>query len=198
MPSTPTSRVFRVGCDLDHFQILLFDGTDEQTWRWQDTVGDLRGGVPIAGRWVPPPLYVPYLHHEGGDVFDFYGTLVLTEYAVDCLQPLLWSTELLPMELDGERVWAAHVTEIVNCLDRANSDIRPSGVIRRHAFHEHRLSEAPLFMIPESVRIYTAELAAGVPSFKARVESAGLRGFVFEEVWNSAEGGKAVRRPWQR
>ena len=99
----------------------------------------------------------------------------------------------MPLTHEGEQFFALNVTECINVLDNESTQWvygQSTGArirIEQYAFHADRLTETPLFKIPETSRseILTVEgLKDPDDEFKSRVEKMGLTGLVFEEIWS--------------
>jgi hypothetical protein len=100
----------------------------------------------------------------------------------------------LPLPFANEDLHVVNVTECINVLDQdrtrwtvgATSGRRLS--IESYAFHPDRLTETPLFKIPETAKteIYTAAgLRNSNDEFKGRAEKFDLKGLIFEEIWSN-------------
>jgi len=64
--------------------------------------------------------------------------------------------QILPINVDGKKLYALNVLECINCLDQENSKFDyyedgTKGRILRYAFH-HRLTASSIFKIPETSR----------------------------------------------
>ena len=113
----------------------------------------------------------------------------------DLLDQLEQSGELLPLLCRGMDVRVVNVTQCINALDEDQTEWvygQSTGQrirIERYAFKSNRFIEAPLFKIPETSRseILTIEgLKDPEDEFKFSVESKGLRGLLFQELWSSS------------
>jgi len=101
------------------------------------------------------------------------------------------SGELLPLTYNKENFTVLNVTECVDALDDVNTKwvygkgTRAKIKIAKHAFHQHRLPETPLFKIPQTSksRILTVEgMKDPLDEFKPSVERFGLTGLIFKEI----------------
>jgi hypothetical protein len=197
MSNLPNERVYEVRQDVDRFQYLLFDGTEEQLSEWADRLDGFPDGTTRRDRWIPPPVYSPNPTLERPDAWGMLflsGCFALNEKACTALAPVLWSAELLPLPLRNETLFVVNVLEVVDCLDRERSSFKRSGAVDVYAFIAHRVPEAPLFKTPMSIRLLTPERLGAEREFRTSVERGGVRGFAFDEVWNDRDGGMAPRK----
>jgi hypothetical protein len=197
MEASAVVRVFEVGVntDEDRFGHLLIDGDDEFSFPFFDLMASPN---PVADRWTSPPVYVDrptlplpdFVHLWGGD-------FVLGADVPDDLRQLLAiAAELLPLDLDGERLDYVHVTKVLNVVDHTKSVWDAAGVGNPLAFLQHRLDELPLFRVPENNASQTfCTQGYGEFDFKGRVEDEHLTGLTFREAWNSDVGG--ILREWR-
>lgn len=183
-------KIYRVSPDVNKFQsfsledpnlelseMLNFDGTPDR-----------------AETWVPPAVYIYKPKLKKGNFLSLGSTvsLVVDETALEEIRDLLeMSGELLPLPYKDKLYHVLNVTECVNVLDDHQTQWlyeKGSLPIKKYAFHRNRLTEAPLFKIPETCKyeILTFEgLKDADDEFKGRVERLGLTGLIFEEVWSS-------------
>lgn len=184
-------KIYRVLPDVNRFQSMTPE--DAQIWNSDRLTFD---GLPKKKDWLPPDLFVLHPKLKKGDFFHLCpGTLVLNEGAIEILLEYLeMSGELLPVRCEGEEYTVINVTECINVLNRAETDwVYGSSTgkrirIRNYAFYADRLTETPLFKIPETARgeILTATgLKDQEDEFKFNVESRGLKGLLFEKIWSS-------------
>lgn len=190
-------RVFSITFDLNRFQALLVDGDDEFSFPFFTTMQFAHG--PLGKAWNPPPVYVDRPRLARPDIFHLVGAigLVLGPRARSELDRIAsLSGELLPLPFGAELLCLLNVTEVIDCLDAVRTVFDGGGVAKRLEFLPHRISEAPIFRIPQnrSSELFCHE-GIGEPTwdFKATVEQANLTGVVFTEVWNSEVGG--LERP---
>ena len=183
-------KVFRIVLDVNHYQSLLVE--DDSIWRTNELVFD---ASPKQNGWKPPGVYVLHPLLKRGNFFHFCaGAFACDRTALGATQDLLErSAELLPIGHKGERLYVVNVTECIAVLDEERTRWiygETTGMpirIDRYCFHPRRLTETPLFKIPETARgeIFTVEgMKDPEDEFKYRVEQAGLQGLVFEEVWS--------------
>jgi hypothetical protein len=124
----------------------------------------------------------------------FYAVLGVDEVALRALRGLLErSGELLPLPHEDKLYHVVNVTECINVLDtRRTRWLYEKGrpPIDQYIFHRKRLTQTPLFKIPETCRteILTCEgIDDPEHEFKGRVEQLGLKGLIFEELWSCEE-----------
>lgn len=151
-------------------------------------------GRPKANEWVAPAVYILEPKLTRGDFPDLWAkaVIVVDEVALESLRGLLeMSGELLPLPHEDKLYYVVNVTGCFNILDEHHSHWRyerGSLPIERYAFHANRLTEAPLFKIPQTCNyeILTCEgLNEPEHEFKGQVEQLGLKGLMFEEIWSS-------------
>ena len=179
-------RIYRIRCDVNAFQSFYIDKA-----RWH---GDLLAMLtfecsPRAAAYSPPPVFVLHPKLKAGNFYYLCpGALVVDSTALDHLQDLLeMSGEMLRLPYKDCLFHLLNVTECINVLDERHAKRRSSGTIEKYAFHPERLTETPLFKIPETCRaeILTCEgLKDPEDEFKGRVEQLGLKGLIFEELWS--------------
>ena len=193
-----TVRVFEVDFDVseDHFQTLLIDGDDDFSRPWFSLISSPNS---VWQQWRPPPLYADRPTRPRPDFVLLWGGLgpVLAATVPQDLRDLLAiSGELLPVDVEGERLSYLHVTEVLNVLDR-DASVWEGGAARVLEFHAHRFYEVPLFRIPEnnSAQVFCLE-GFGEFQFKTMVEERGLTGLRFVEAWNSVVGGIRKEPRW--
>lgn len=183
-------KIFRVEYDVNKYQSILSE--DDSIWSTDRLIFD---GRAKYNSWLPPAVYYPNPLKKLGDfVYLCPGTLVFNEKARKaCATFFEMSGEILPLPHEEAPLFALNVTECWNVLDQNKTEWQydRSGTIKLHIlnffFHRHRIPEVPLFKIPETVRgdIYTVEgMKAPEDEFKYTVESNGLKGLIFEEVWD--------------
>ena len=140
---------------------------------------------PIAVEWIDDDL-------NAGKPKSDYPTLgstpVLSQRAVDeLLDVLVENGELLPLDGDlAEKYYVYNVTRILDALDTEKSDAIWFGtgrimMMKQYAFHGAQLEGVTIFKVPQlRVQVFATE------PFVKRVESSGLTGFSFREVWRSS------------
>ena len=104
--------------------------------------------------------------------------------------------ELLPLLYDGEKFWLFNCTECINAVNRdasewyINPDTNKRAWVTKWAFHPERFTQS-VFSVPElscSGILVSEECGDPKFEFKAFVESEGLTGLVFKELWDSEAG----------
>ncbi|MGE5265212.1 MAG: hypothetical protein ACM3S0_17675 [Acidobacteriota bacterium] len=100
--------------------------------------------------------------------------------------------ELLPLPYEGEEYTVRNVLECINCLDQKKTEWvygQTTGErieIKKYAFHRNRFSESRIFKIPETSKAEVLVVEWKEDSsdeFKYAVEEAGLRGLLFQTIW---------------
>jgi hypothetical protein len=187
-------KVYRVMPDVNNFQKLFPD--DDKVWQTQTLLFD---GTPRGPAWQAPRVSVlePLLA-KGSFLSLTSGALVVDATACMAILGLLEAcAELLPLPYKDETLQIVNVTRCVNVLDEDHTKWvlgKSTGQrirIEKYAFKRSRLTEAPLFKIPETRRgeILTVEgLKDPEDEFKFNVESKGLSGLLFQELWDSSPG----------
>lgn len=183
-------RIHRIIADVNHYQSLSV----ENAGTWHDAQWSFDCSPKMA-KWESPRLFVLHPKLKRGNFFYLSpGAIAIDLAAISQLQDLLeMSGELLPINDGGIGCSLLNVTECINALDDDGTEWaygKSTGArlrIQRYAFHANRLTETPLFKIPETCKseILTVEGRKDPEDeFKYRVEKAGLTGLVFEEIWN--------------
>ena len=189
---TAAISVFRVEFDVDRYQALLIDGNDSVFRRWRPVI-ELDGRLK-ADQWTPPPVYSHKPLLDLPDFWHLYGCagIVATEKAMEIVEYLfLRAGELLPLPFKDSVLTVLNVTEVYDCIDPSNVVTRPSGAISEYAFLPHRLPESSLFKIPETSWVEVLCVEGVVPleeGFRWLVESSGLQGLRFVELWRGYGG----------
>ena len=179
--------VYRIKSDVNHYQYFLTEQGEDEPKLMMDC-------TPKAEAWSPTPVFI-YMPKLGkGDFYNFTSSALITSpRATEVLHThLVKAGELLPLPYNGEVYTVLNVTECINCLDHEKTEWvygKSTGAkigIKRYTFHRNRFSESDIFKIPETCKseILVVEGIKDVKdSFKYAVESAGLEGLIFEEVW---------------
>ncbi len=190
-------KVYRLRNDVNRYQHFLRDDTGD------DVVVLDPDCRPRAGTWSPPPVIVldPFL--EEGDFYQFDpGILITSPRATDVLRgELELAGELLPLPYKGKEYTVLNVTECIDCLDQEGSKWLRTSLGEEiypleYSFHKHRFTESSLFKIPETHKseiLVVEGLKDPEDEFRYIVESAGLKGLIFQEIW-SDEGSDADDR----
>jgi len=186
-------KIYRVTLDVNNYQSFFPD--DEKIWQTEtlnmDSTSKLSG-------WIPPKIYILKPKLKRGNFFYFCaGGLVIDKIACEKLRSF-WemSGELLPLEYKGEEFFLFNTLECINVLDDEKTEWilgKTSGKkirIDKYVFKENRMTESPIFKIPETVKgeILTFEgMKAPEDEFKYVVEQENLKGLIFEEIWDSSD-----------
>ena len=178
-------RVFSVRNDVNRYQYFL--SKDEE-----DALALSTACTPRAASWKPPPVYIYKPKHTRGDFYQFgVATLICSPRATDALHAhLAEAGELLPLPYEGQVFTVLNVLTCADCLDHERSIPRP-GSYKSYVFRPDALAtlSSTLFKIPETCRgdlLLVEGLRAPEAEFRAVVEAAGLRGLVFEQLWEKA------------
>jgi hypothetical protein len=171
-------RILQIDVDVNHYQHFVGEThEDEQKLR--------PDGTSLEEEWVPPKVRILYPKLKRGDFFQFMGGVIIASpRATEVLKDFfVMAGELLPLPYKDEEFTFVNVTECIDCLDHEQGD--PESM--EFVFRPDLLSESQLFKIPESatVCIYVIE-GREEPEceFRHAVESNGLKGLVFTEVWS--------------
>lgn len=185
-------RVYRLSAATNEYQSLLVDSDDPALVRSVEL-----WGIPQGESWSPPPLYVDHHRLKRPDIMRLSGSaLVLSPHALKILleEDVIAEQELLPLDIEGEPWTVLNVTAFTNWINvEASEWLGPTMPIVR-VFHPHRLGEPSLFHIEQNgLPIYCWD-ADNDPEFGFRnaILRNGLTGLIFEEVWNSLDGGKRL------
>lgn len=182
-------KIYRVRPDVNNYQYLMLEDDNLVTTEMLSFDGTSKGD-----KWVAPAVYILKPKLQKGNFPDLWSTatIVVDEVALEQLRGLLErSGELLPLPYKDNMYHVLNVTECISVLDEKHTQWRyekGSLPITQYAFHARRLTEAPLFKIPETCNyeILTCEgLNDPEHEFKGRVEKLGLKGLIFEELWSS-------------
>jgi hypothetical protein len=182
-------KVYRVEADVNNYQSFLLEDAELALSEMLNFDGTAK-----SDKWEPPAVYILKPKLKLGHFPDLFATasIVVDEVALDALHDLLeWSGELLPLPFENKLYHVVNVTGCFNALDTRRTRWRYEKgrpPIDRYAFHRKRLTETPLFKIPETCKseMLTCEgLNDPEHEFKGRVEQLGLKGLIFEELWSS-------------
>lgn len=185
-------NIYRLRIDVNRFQSFFLER--DEVWSLEDLLFD---GKHRLESWSDPGLYVMHPKLKKGNFFGFgdaSGTFIVDAKASEKLADLLeMSGELLPFSYKGDVFHVVNVTEVIDVLDEDRMQWvyrKGSGPVKGYAFHANRLTETPLFKIPQenSTDVFTVEgLKDADDEFKNRVEQSNLSGLIFEKVWSSEE-----------
>lgn len=143
-------------------------------------------GTPLSSTWQPLKVFL--FREQGQRPVDFPGIsaeLVASVKAVNAISGLIKDhAELLPLETSHDRYFIINVTDVVPCLDHAQSNFEyyKSGTIKRIrklVFELGCIGNRPIFKIPERLRgtVFVTD------AFKRVVEENALTGLIFTKVW---------------
>ncbi len=185
-------KIYRVKSDVDRFRWLIPEVPDSVILDY--TTFEC---VPRSADWSPPSVRVHDLLLNEGD-FAYYtpGALVANPEAFQKVKPFFETAgEILPLRCNGNQYRLLNVTVCKDAMDHNKTEwYEDNGErvsITRFVFDEVKLEslKASIFKIPETCRgsVLTME-KNGNPEieFKAFVETNGLSGLQFEELWTSA------------
>jgi hypothetical protein len=148
------------------------------------------GCTKKAPTWVPDKAIVRVSRvgeQEGDFPYLTGGCLVLGEKALGQLsEGLIEHGELLPLScIDGRSFAIFHPSPCYDCLDqdltagKRFADDRRWMIIERYVFRSDALPSAPIFKIIDMpTRLFCST------AFKTVVETSGLKGLRFREIWN--------------
>lgn len=185
-------KVHEVRHDANNFKSLLFE---KGILEYKHPLLKFDGEC-VAAQWSPPGVWCPSPRKKTGDFWGIGSSCVpaVTLAAYPVIQTHVeMSGEALPVTFEGVELLILNVTEVNNCLDHEMCKWRDDGGRKRlnidagYHFCPERFTESSLFRLPEtcrSARIYCVE-RSGDPEedFKAAVETAGLTGLKFTQVW---------------
>lgn len=182
-------KIYRLRLNVKDYQWLFPE--DESIWQSSMLIFDCS---PKIETWVPPKVYVLHPKLRRGNFLNLCpGAFVIDDHAAETLRDFLeMSGELLPLPLGDERLFVFNALECTNSLNSDESQWeldKHTGArvrLREHAFYATRLTETPLFKIPETCRseILTVDgLIHPEGEFKHCVAANSLEGLRFEEVW---------------
>ncbi len=194
-------NVYSVSLDVDHYQSLELVNLDSD---WEAMYEF--DGTPIKS-WQP--LKVEAFFDEelkaqlpAGDFPSLFADIpALSQRAVEVLQPLIaGDAELLPLECSECQYSILNVTNVVDALDEAESEIVrfPDGKkvldIKRFVFVPAKLHNESIFKLPQLLlgQIFVTD------RFVNAVRAAGLVGVNFIWLWSSEQQASAQPQTSQR
>ena len=150
--------------------------------------------IVLLDKWVPLPVMRNYsvkgnMTKPLGDRVGIDANvdpMVLSRHALDVLLPHIGDLgQVLPLEFDEAEYFFFNVTNVVDALDEANTEILrfPSGrisKIERYAFKPEAVRDQWLFKIPQR----KSGFAFVTDRFVELVKSSGLTGFKFRPLWS--------------
>ena len=180
-------KVYRLKTDVERYQYFLADPREDENLLVMDC-------KPKSQEWKPPGVFIYEPKHEPGDFYNFGSSLLITNpRATELLRIHLETAgELLPLPYEDSIYYALNVTLCINCLNHERTEWilgKSTGKkigISRYSFWYDRFSESDLFKIPETCKseiLYVEGLKDPEDSFRFVVESNGLKGLLFEEIW---------------
>ncbi len=142
-------------------------------------------GESKARSWNPPELIYSVPENSEDSIADVSwlgpGFFAFSKKAIEALGGLLEATgELLPIEVEGDKLMAFNPLNVQDCLDAATSqyNIRRNGNIGRllkPSIDLAKIGEKALFQTPETQR----NILFSTDEFKQAYEAAGLTGLLF-------------------
>ena len=183
-------EIFRIRLDSNKFRSFL--PADTNIWQ---TDALKMNCVSKLSTWRSPEIYVHNPNFEKGNFSHFCsGGFVVDASTANELRTIFEiAGELLPLTHEGLSFYLVNILECVNCLDANKTEWvtgKTTGAkirIKNYQFDKNKLSESTLFKIPETSAaeiLCIAGLKDAEDEFKARVESAGLKGLIFEKLWS--------------
>lgn len=144
-------------------------------------------GEPIE-KWGEVQMEIKKGAGKKTDTFDFIsGKPIFSIKAVDILSDLLKShVEILPLKHEPFPIVAVNVLNVVDGIDQemAEKKLLPNGTFvgyEKYAFIKEMVAGHHIFKIPQqlSTMVFVSD------EFKHAVEKNKLKGFAFNELWNS-------------
>ncbi len=182
-------EVYKIKPDVNQFQSFL--PVDDAIWKTDVLKFD---GNSKLQTWQPPPVYVLYPKKALGNFFRISaGAFAFDSAADEMIRGVCeMAGELLPLPYKGETYFVLNVLECIDCLDGDSSKwtLTAGGDrigVAKYMFYKNRFSESSIFKIPETARgeLLTVSGRDEDVEFKSIVERAGLKGILFEKVWQS-------------
>jgi hypothetical protein len=184
-------EIFRIQLNSNVFQRFL--PVDPGLWKTDILKMDCQCKMST---WESPELYIYNPKLEPGNFYHLCsGAFVVDAEAMEKLRDILeMAGELLPLEHKGTPFYLVNILECVNCLDEKKTKWvigKTTGAkirIAKYHFERSRLSESTLFKIPETSLgevLCVSGLKDPEDEFKAQVESLGLKGLIFEKLWEA-------------
>jgi len=178
-------KIWRVIADINNFERLI-ESSQSNKVSLRDFIGK-----SLLDSWVKPNLVV--INEKGrlkrGDC-PYFGILVFSIFAIEILNDLMKDcVELLGIDCDSGNYKIINLINVVDCLDYSKSVIQRYddgeriSNIKKYAFIPEKIFNQNIFVIPERPRspVFVSN------EFKNRVLESGLKGFKFEEIWDSNE-----------
>lgn len=169
----------------DRLAMLVLPEADQVIGAMAQFGGD---GRPL--RWAAPPRL--QFHTEPrrkslprGDVSPFLpGALVLNAKAHAALGVFLEHFgQLLPVAVDDDVAYFFNATNVIDCIDRERSQLRPGGTIGREVFRADVIpTESLVFKAPETTRSRIYANAAAKQVLEGAVTAHAITGLQFVQV----------------
>lgn len=122
------------------------------------------------------------------------GALAMNDKAKSALEPfLLRFGQFLELDCEGEPRWFYNVTNLVACIDEANSTKRPSGSISKEVFFEDK--------VPDGEAVFKDALTAPASLYVTAAAKAALEKIIARASITGAafiEPGPAPKKPRPR
>jgi len=117
------------------------------------------------------------------DVMGLHGIMVWSEAVCDALHPVVSDTiQLLPVHLNDETYHAVHITHVLDCLDKEQSQFRRfknrNIGVERYVLRADCVADTPLFVLPDDG--YSAVFVSDI--VKAVIDDNHFTGLTFEAV----------------
>lgn len=175
-------KIYRIDGDVEKFQYLSLVDSEG----WDAFTFDVFSMID----WVPQECYIMNPKQERGNFFYIApGTLVFDQRALDGMLDIFeMAGEILPLNVDGEKVFALNVLECPNAFDKKKSKFKFGRSLPEiYSFHPDRLYRSSVFKVPETsqVDIFCSHGVEDEGEFKSRYESLGLTGLIFKELFDS-------------
>ena len=180
-------KVYRVRNDVNRFQYFLTETRDDEEKLRMDC-------SLLSENWVPPSVFIYKPMLQKGDFFNFGSSaLICSPRATEVLYyHLSIAGELLPLPYKDETLTLLNVTECIDCLDINKMRNLHGGIskvpllLKEYEFYSDRFSDSDLFKIPETHKgeiLVVEGRKDPEDEFMHTVKSTGLRGLIFEKVW---------------
>lgn len=176
-------RVYRIENDVNHFQYFL-------PQKGENVFTLLTDCTPKAIGWIPPSVYIYKPRHKAGDFYNFDWNTVITNprATVALYSHLIGAGELLPIFYQDEQFTLLNVLQCFDCLDHSLSERQPGHYIK-YVFQSNQLAQvqSTIFKIPQTRQsevLVVEGLRSPEEEFRYTVETAGLKGLLFTELWH--------------
>lgn len=123
-------------------------------------------------------------------LWNAYQTMVLSKRGLNALKDILKdSVEIIPLQCKGREYFVVNILNIINALNynKSEFEVFPSGLVvdvTKYSFLKEKLEGVNIFKIFLNDRISVTKIFVS-ETFKNIVEENELKGFKFEEVWDS-------------